>query len=49
MKRVLFLLLIAFVAIAGNAKEKIKIDKMKDGYRIIQTERTAHVFPSRKL
>lgn len=30
---------------SGNAKEKIKIDKMKDGYRIIQTERTPHIFP----
>ena len=48
MKRVLFLMLIALVAIGGNAKEKIKIDKMKDGYRIIQTERTAHVFPFTK-
>ena len=44
MKKVLLLLIISFIAMGGNAKEKIKIDKMKDGYRIIQTERTPHIF-----
>ena len=29
-------------------KEKIKIDHMKDGYRIIQTERTPHIFPYKR-
>jgi len=35
------LLLSSFLAYAGG---KINVDKMKDGYRFIQTERTPHVF-----
>lgn len=41
----LLLFFLLFIAIDGNAKAKISIDKMKDGYRIIQTERTPHIFP----
>lgn len=35
------LLLSSFLVYAGG---KINVDKMKDGYRFIQTERTPHVF-----
>ena len=39
MKRIILLLCLPLVLVSAcYAKEKIKIDHMKDGYRIIQTE-----------
>lgn len=49
MKRIILLLCLPLVLVSAcYAKEKIKIDHMKDGYRIIQTERTHHIFPYKR-
>lgn len=49
MKRIILLLCLPLILVSVcYAKEKIKIDHMKDGYRIIQTERTPHIFPYKR-
>lgn len=49
MKRIILLLCLPLILVSASyAKEKIKINHMKDGYRIIQTERTHHVFPYKR-
>ena len=45
MKRVVLILLSVLFTATCFAKAKISVDKMKDGYRFIQTERTPHIFP----
>lgn len=45
MKKVFLILLSMLLTASCFAKAKISVDKMKDGYRVIQTERTPHIFP----
>ena len=49
MKRIILLLCLPLILVSASyAKEKIKINHMKDGDRIIQTERTHHIFPYKR-
>lgn len=42
--RKILVILAMFFAVCPVFSQKISVDKVKDGYRVIQTERTAHVF-----